>query len=69
MAVWFYEDDTTVEVVFPWESGSEGCKVVLPTAAGAPSYASAAVRNKGKYVPYQQKAVKRAMVVDHLRVK
>lgn len=69
MAVWFYEDDTTVEVVFPWEDGSEGCKVVLPTAAGAPSYASAAVRNKGKYVPYQQKAVKRAMVVDHLRVK
>lgn len=69
MAVWFYEDDKTVEVVFPWESGSEGCKVVLPTAAGAPSYASAAVRNKGKYVPYQQKAVKRAMVVDHLRVK
>lgn len=69
MAVWFYEDDTTVEVVFPWVDGSEGCKVVLPTAAGAPSYASAAVRNKGKYVPYQQKAVKRAMVVDHLRVK
>lgn len=69
MAVWFYEDDTTVEVEFPWESGSEGCKVVLPTAAGVPSYASAAVRNKGKYVPYQQKAVKRAMVVDHLRVK
>ena len=70
IAAWYIgEDDKIVDVTNLWEKGSEGCKVVLPGPSGAPSYATSAARNSGKFVPYKQKATKKIIHSDYLKVK
>lgn len=70
MAAWYIEDGSSiVGVAELWTDGSDGCKVVFPTASGAPSYASAAVKNKGKFVPYSLKARKMPLFMGRYIVK
>lgn len=55
--LWEDENKERLFVRYAYEEGSEGCRFVFPSAdTGQASFATKAVRNRGKFVPNRRKA-------------
>ena len=53
--LWVDENKERLKVAYPYEQGSTGCKFVFPSAdTQQASFATKAVRNSGKFVPYKK---------------